>query len=93
MNSSEGDAQTPWVDPDDEPELCQEWFDSAAVMQGDKVIGPGRPGLATPKVSVTLRLDADIATRLRDSGPGWQTRVNEALRAMLQLTALPESKK
>jgi uncharacterized protein (DUF4415 family) len=43
----------------------------------------GRPAVADPKQSVTLRLDADVLHRLRRSGPGWQTRVNDALRAYL----------
>ena len=33
-----------------------------------------------PKTRVTIRLDADIVSRLRADGPGWQTRANAALR-------------
>lgn len=33
-----------------------------------------------PKTRVTLRLDADVVSRLREDGPGWQTRANSALR-------------
>ena len=40
----------------------------------------GRPPIADPKVAVKIRLDADIVEKLRASGKGWQTRVNEALR-------------
>ncbi|WP_439532363.1 BrnA antitoxin family protein [Polymorphobacter sp.] len=39
----------------------------------------GRPKLETPKVEVKIRLDAETVRHLRDSGPGWQTRVNAAL--------------
>lgn len=39
----------------------------------------GRPKLANPKVSVTIRYDADIIERFRASGEGWQTRMNDAL--------------
>ena len=35
---------------------------------------------AVGKTRVTLRLDADIVSRLREDGPGWQARVNSALR-------------
>ena len=52
----------------------------------------GRPPSENPKVSVTMRLDADVVAWLRDSGPGWQTRVNDALRA-LRRVAKPESEK
>ena len=40
----------------------------------------GRPVKADPKVSVTLRLDRDIIERFRSKGPGWQTRINAALK-------------
>lgn len=32
-----------WVDPDDAPELTDEWFDKADLMIGDTVICRGRP--------------------------------------------------
>lgn len=40
----------------------------------------GRPALAHPKKQVTLRLDEDVIARFRESGKGWQGRMNEALR-------------
>lgn len=64
-------------DPDCPP-LTEEWFAKAKR-------GPGRPPLDTPKVSVTVRLDAEVVERLRASGPGWQTRVNDALRKAVGL--------
>lgn len=33
-----------------------------------------------PKVALNLRVDPEILTALRASGPGWQTRVNAMLR-------------
>ena len=35
---------------------------------------------AACKTRVTIRLDADVVARLREAGPGWQTRANAALR-------------
>ena len=35
---------------------------------------------AVAKTRVTIRLDADVVFRLREDGPGWQTRANSALR-------------
>jgi uncharacterized protein (DUF4415 family) len=43
----------------------------------------GRPRSENPKVSTTIRLDADVLERFRAEGPGWQSRINEALRAWL----------
>ena len=41
----------------------------------------GRPPLAHPKQAVKLRIDADVLSAFRKSGSGWQTRINETLRA------------
>ena len=40
----------------------------------------GRPKLENPKVAVSLRLDQEIVARFKATGPGWQTRMNDALR-------------
>ncbi len=40
----------------------------------------GRPKADNPKVAVSLRLDQDIVAQFKASGPGWQTRMNDALR-------------
>ena len=40
----------------------------------------GRPPAALAKIPVKLRLDPDVLTCLRESGRGWQTRVNDLLR-------------
>lgn len=45
----------------------------------------GRPRLARPKVPLTMRVDAEVMDALKNSGPGWQTRVNSLLRDALAL--------
>jgi uncharacterized protein (DUF4415 family) len=45
----------------------------------------GRPKAAVTKEPVKLRLDADVLAALRSSGDGWQTRINDMLRASLHL--------
>ncbi|WP_299438498.1 BrnA antitoxin family protein [uncultured Rhodospira sp.] len=42
--------------------------------------GPGRPPVARPKKQVSLRLDQDVIDHFKGGGPGWQTRLNDALR-------------
>ena len=69
-----------WVDPDDAPRLSREWFERADLYRGDKLVRRGRPKAASPKEAVNLRLDADVLEFFRKTGPGWQTRINEALR-------------
>jgi uncharacterized protein (DUF4415 family) len=41
----------------------------------------GRPRAEHPKLAVKLRIDADVLARFRESGPGWQTRINGILKA------------
>ena len=73
------------VDPDDAPELTDEFFEQADEYQGGKLVRRGRPKAAVTKVPVKLRLDPDVLEALRATGDGWQTRVNETLRANLKL--------
>jgi uncharacterized protein (DUF4415 family) len=73
-------------DPDDAPELLDEFFSSGEVCDGDKVIRRGRPPLgAQPKSSVTLRLDADVLEAYRALGAGWQSQINADLRRVRKL--------
>ena len=51
-----------------------------------KTVKKGRGKQKTPvKVSVTIRLDADLVEYLRASGSGWQSRVNDSLRCQYLL--------
>ena len=76
-----------WVDPDDAPPLTDAFFTQAEIHDGARLIRRGRPPLPQAKRQVTLRLDPDLLDRLRASGPGWQTRVNKALRDWLKKQA------
>jgi uncharacterized protein (DUF4415 family) len=40
----------------------------------------GRPPAVSPKRQITLRLDEEIILRYKQSGKGWQSRMNDALR-------------
>ena len=42
--------------------------------------GERGPQKAPTKQQVTLRLDREVVERFRATGPGWQSRVNEALK-------------
>ncbi|HKH35370.1 MAG TPA: BrnA antitoxin family protein [Beijerinckiaceae bacterium] len=72
-------------DPDTAPELTDEFFEKADFYIGEKLIrrGRGRPPLDAPKKLVSLRLDRDVIEQFRAGGPGWQSRINAALRKHL----------
>ena len=69
-----------WADADDAPPLTEDWFEGADLHDGGRMVRRGRPKSASPKEAVNLRLDADVLQFFRQTGPGWQTRINEALR-------------
>ncbi len=85
----------PPVDLDDNPEWTAEDF--ARARPAAEILPPdvlaafgkgkrGRPvGWTKPnaKKAITLRLDPDVIEGWRQSGPGWQSRMNAALRQAL----------
>lgn len=74
------------LDPDDVPELTEDFLQQADWYIGKKLIRRGRPPGPVPKRPVTIRLDADIVAHFQKSGAGWQSRMNSALR---QAAGLP----
>lgn len=80
MGKKKRTTEEEWVDPDDAPELTDEWFDQADYYEGGKLVRRGRPPSATTKEAIHIRLDPDVLAHFRADGPGWQTRINAALR-------------
>jgi uncharacterized protein (DUF4415 family) len=78
------------IDPDDAPELTEDWFEKADLMQGEKLVRRGRPTGRT-KSSQTVRFDLDILAAFKSTGKGWQTRMNDALREWLKEHPLQQS--
>ncbi|MBW8322064.1 MAG: BrnA antitoxin family protein [Rhizobium sp.] len=69
-----------WQDPDDAPDLSQTpWREKLEATP----VRVGRPKSESPKVSTTIRLDLDVLEGFRKTGPGWQSRINAALREWL----------
>lgn len=82
-------SNKPVVFDEDNPEWTEEDFARArpaselppgmlAAFPRTKARGGRPPG--SNKLSVSLRLDADVLEKFRATGPGWQTRINEALK-------------
>lgn len=88
MTANEKKSSALWSDPDDAPAWSDEVFARAELREGEHILRAatgtlmrrGRPKLANPKQQVTLRLDGEILERFRADGPGWQRRINDALR-------------
>ncbi len=82
------------LDEDDAPELTDDMI--ARAKLGQEVLpeyilaqsprSPGRPRKPSPKVQTTLRLDAEVIDFYKAGGPGWQSRMNGALRKQAGFT-------
>lgn len=88
MTEREKDTKGAWIDPDDAPEWTDEMFDRAQLSVGGIVIREatgtltkrGRPPVAgEAKQQVTLRLAPTVIRHFRETGAGWQTRLNAVL--------------
>jgi len=74
-------------DRGDAPDLTAAFFEVAEHFHGDRFSrrGRGRPKGGAPKEQISVRLDQDVLAKLREAGPGWQSRINVLLRQALHL--------
>ena len=85
MSAKKPSTTATWTDSEVAPELTAAFFKQADRYEGTTLKLRGRPKAAVTKEPVKLRLDADVLAALRASGEGWQTRINDTLRASLKL--------
>lgn len=64
------------------PELDDNFFKDADLHRNGVLVkrGRGRPS-GSNKEQMNLRIDRDVIEAYRSAGDGWQTRMNDALRA------------
>lgn len=89
-----GYTKADWDEVSDNPELTDvelarfrpfaEALPELAAKVGDEL---RKRGPVRNKEAISIRLDIDLVEKLRASGPGWQSRVNDALRDWLEKTA------
>lgn len=79
------DLNTNWTDPDDAPELTDDFFECADEFIGDRLVRRGRPKAKITKQSLTVRYDQDMIQAFKVTGNGWQSRMNDALRDWLEV--------
>lgn len=97
MNAKKHATLPDGIDPDDAPELTDDFFDQGEWKIGDRPVSPqeggaalrkalsrGRPKAEHPKLALTVRYDADVIEAFKATGKGWQTRMNAALRDWLK---------
>ena len=74
MSAKLKNINTDWVDPDDAPELTDEYH-------GETLIRRGRPPAETPKKLLSVRFDPEVIEGFKRMGKGYQTKMNTILRA------------
>jgi uncharacterized protein (DUF4415 family) len=62
----------------DSREAAEAAFKSATTKPVEPA--PKKPSLPNVKELVSLRIDRDVLDHFQEAGPGWQDRINEALR-------------
>ncbi len=67
-------------DEDDRPATEEELHAGIEALRK----GRGRPAGSGSKEQVAIRFDKDVLAAFRAGGPGWQTRMNDALRDWLK---------
>jgi hypothetical protein len=69
-----------WRDPDDAPEITEQWIVGANLYRGKNLVRRGRPAGTAKKTQTTVRISNEVLAFFRASGRGWQTRMDEALK-------------
>jgi len=89
MSAKKKPIQKSWVDPDDAPTLTLELARRGQISVDGNVVRDatgtvtkrGRPPVGErPKQQVTMRLAPEVLSAMRNTGPGWQVRAEDALR-------------
>ena len=61
-------------------EAAEKAFKAATTKPVEATPQRPRPSVPGVKEQVTLRIDRDVLDHFQEGGPGWQDRINEALR-------------
>ena len=64
--------------PPDTRSLAEKAFKAATTKPAD--LPPAAPSIPGAREQVTLRIDRDVLDFFQEDGPGWQERINAALR-------------
>ena len=66
--------------PTDALSVAEAVFKPAPPPVAEPVRAPSNTGVPVAKETVSLKLDSDVIAHFQEDGPGWQERINEALR-------------
>ena len=84
MTEKRNDSRITWTDPDEAPELTDEWFEGADLMEGTRLVRRGRPPSEKKKVLLSVRYSQEVVDYFRSTGEGWQTRMDAVLKEWIE---------
>ena len=94
MTGKQKDSASTPLDADDAPAVTEADLARGTWRIGDRIVSAddgrkavarrGRPAGITTKASTTIRFDKDVLEAFKAGGPGWQSRMNAALREWLR---------
>ncbi|MEQ1708182.1 MAG: BrnA antitoxin family protein [Terricaulis sp.] len=76
------------IDPDNPPLTAEQLKRLRPISEEEKQFwrkALGRPPSESPKQAVSIRLDGEVIAHFKQAGPGWQSRINAALRKAAKL--------
>ena len=83
-----GYTKEDWEAVSDNPEWTEKDFAEAKPLSefdpelfASIVRSRGRPKVEAPRQQVSLRLDPDVIEKFKATGKGWQSRINDVLKA------------
>ena len=102
MVANNVDTSTDSVDPDDAPELTEDFFQNGVWQIGERKVSRKEgtaalraalldhsSGTAHMQQALTVHYDTDIIAAFQAQGPDWQARMNAALRDGLETHPQP----
>jgi uncharacterized protein (DUF4415 family) len=92
MSANKHATGTDWIDPDDAPELTDQFFEEADEYLGDTLVRRGKPKGTDNRLATTIRLDPEIVNFFKAQGAGWQTHINTALKEWMRNHPMPPTK-
>lgn len=94
MTVKQKDSASAPLEAEDAPEVTQADLARGTWRIGDRIVSAeqgrmavarrGRPAGTATKESTTIRFDKDVLEAFKAGGPGWQSRMNAALREWLR---------
>jgi len=88
FEEGQGFTRADWDAVSDNPEWTEEDFKKARPFAevfpdlADSIRrSRGRPKVAAPRQQISLRLDPDVIEKFKATGKGWQSRINDVLKA------------